>query len=265
MLRAALPGLAVATGGLDALAACEVVVACAAVPHRDGAPRARVPGGKTRRSWRRSPTRSRSRTRALPRARARQQPGRRARHVAAAPARRAHARGRPRAQRHPAAARRGRTRRGCDPAEVEAWSVGEHGPLAVPLLSRVRVRGVPVGCPPPSARRCSARSAAGTSAGRRTAPAARARGRPAGASAALVRALLDGDPRPWPVSTLLRRRVRRRGRVPDARRAARPRTRRRALAWADVASASRSRGRAARGDRGRRRGAAGRGCACASC
>src|SRR5215212_628071 len=39
LLRAALPGLELATGGLDALASCELTIACAAVPHRDGAPR----------------------------------------------------------------------------------------------------------------------------------------------------------------------------------------------------------------------------------
>jgi L-lactate dehydrogenase len=94
--------------------------------------------------------------------------------------------------------------RGCEPGSVEAWSVGEHGPHAVPLLSHVHVRGVPVVLS--SAERTRVREevegwyarwqAHGT--GTTSAWAS------GWGAAALVRALLEGDPRPWPVSIPLR-------------------------------------------------------------
>ena len=95
--------------------------------------------------------------------------------------------------------------RGCEPADVEAWSVGEHGPHAVPLLSRVLVRGAP-------ARAVRRRAGAGARGGRRLVRAlAGARhgphervGRPAGARPRSCARCCEGDPRPWPVSTLLR-------------------------------------------------------------
>jgi malate dehydrogenase len=93
---------------------------------------------------------------------------------------------------------------GCAAAEVEAWSIGEHGPHAVPLLSRVRVGGVRVVLTAPQRAQVEAEvcgwyerwQALGTG---RTAAWSSAWG-----IAALVRALLRGDARPWPASTLLR-------------------------------------------------------------
>jgi malate/lactate dehydrogenase len=94
--------------------------------------------------------------------------------------------------------------RGCDPADVEAWSVGEHGPHAVPLLSRVRVRGEPATLS--ASERGQVLDDVGGWYGRwqrhgsgRTSAWSSGWG-----AAAVVRALLEGDARPWPVSLLLR-------------------------------------------------------------
>ncbi|HEX7291940.1 MAG TPA: hypothetical protein VF250_12515 [Conexibacter sp.] len=203
MLRAALPGLDVATGGLDALAACELVVACAGVRHRDGAPRSAFFAGNA--------------AILAPLADALERPVARCRTLvlvsnpvdALATWLQGRLGARVQVVGHTlndtlrlrvAIARA----RGCDPTDVEAWSVGEHGPHAVPLLSRVRVRGEVVSL----------------SAAERAQVLDEVRGWYArwqvhgtGTTsawtsgwgvAALVRALRQGDPRPWPVSTLLR-------------------------------------------------------------
>lgn len=203
MLRAVVPGLTVVRGGVEELVACETVVACAATPHRDGAPRSAffeqnaailapladalaVSDAACRTlvlvsnpvdalaTW--------LQTRLGPRVRVVGHTLNDTLRLRVAIAR----------------------VRGCDPTDVEAWSVGEHGPHAVPLLSRALVRGAP----------------AQLSADERTQVLAELRGwyarwqahatgttsawTSAWGAAALVRALHAGDPRPWPVSTLLR-------------------------------------------------------------
>jgi L-lactate dehydrogenase len=203
MLTAALPGLTVATGGLDALAACDVIIACAAVPHRDGAPRETfleenaailapltdaLAGGDGARC--RAVVLVSNPVDALATWLQRRL-GRRVQvlghtlndtlrlRVAIARA------------------------RGCAPGEVEAWSVGEHGPHAVPLLSRVAVRGAPAALS--ADERAQVRAEIGGWYARwqrhgtgRTSALASGWG-----AAAVVRALLEGDARPWPVSTML--------------------------------------------------------------
>lgn len=203
MLRAVLPGLEVATGGLGELAACDVVVACAAVPHRDGAPRSAFleENAAILAPLADALARPRSACRAVVLVSnpvdalatwLAQRLGERVVVVGHALNDTLRLRG--------AIAR---VRR-CAPADVDAWSVGEHGPRAVPLLSRVRVRGEPVALSAAEraavlaevegwyarwqAQRTGTTSAWTTGWG----------------AAALVRALLDGDPRPWPASIRLR-------------------------------------------------------------
>jgi L-lactate dehydrogenase len=203
MLRAALPGLRVGLGDVGELAACDVVVACAAAPHRDGVPRSgffeqnaailapladalAAPAAACRTlvlvsnpvdalaTWLQS--RLGERTRVVG-------------HTLNDTLRLRVAIARV---------------RGCDPTDVEAWSVGEHGPHAVPLLSRALVHGVPA--------RLSRAERAHV---RRQVDGWYARWQAHGTgttsawtsgwgAAVLVRALLSGDRRPWPVSTLLR-------------------------------------------------------------
>lgn len=202
MLRAALPGFEVASGGLDALARCDLVVACASVPHRDGTPRAAFMEDNA--------------AVLAPLADALEEGGccgtvllvsNPVDALATWLARRLG--GRVRVLGHTLndtlrlRVAIGRVR-GVDPTEVEAWSVGEHGPHAVPLFSRVRVRGERVTLSPAERAlvlaevdgwydRWQRQGAGGTSA------------LSSGWGAAtLVRALLAGDPRPWPVSLPLR-------------------------------------------------------------
>lgn len=143
MLTAAMPGLAVAVGDVAALAACDVVVACAGVPHRDGAPR--------------DAFLEENREILSPLANALDDASARCRAVvlvtnpvdALAAWLQQRLSARVRVLGHTlndtlrlrvAIARV----RGCAPADVEAWSAGGHGPHAVPLLSSVRVHGVSV-------------------------------------------------------------------------------------------------------------------------
>jgi malate/lactate dehydrogenase len=203
MLRAALPGLDVATGGLEALAACDVVVACASVPHRDGAPR----------------TAFFEDNRALlaPLADALEDAGAGCRAVvlvsnpvdALATWLQQRLGDRVRVLGHSlndtlrlrvAIARC----RGCDPAEVEAWSVGEHGPHAVPLLSRVLVRGVPATLPASERARVLGELRDWYDRWQRHGTGRTSAWSSGWGAAAVVRALLEGDARPWPVSLLLR-------------------------------------------------------------
>lgn len=202
-LAAVLPGLDVGSGGLAAVARCDVVVACAGARHRDGAPRGAflaenaailapladalddlAPGGPPpivvlvsnpvdalatllqRRLGERVHVVGHTFNDTL--------------RLRVAIAR----------------------RHGCAPADVEAWSVGEHGPHAVPLLSRVRVRGAPVTLSAHD-RACVLDEVGGwyerwqrLGSGRTT------QWSSGWGVAAVVRALLRGDPRPWPVSTL---------------------------------------------------------------
>lgn len=202
MLAPMLPGLEARVGDLDALTDCEAIVACASVPHRDGAPRTAFLDDNL--------------AVLAPLAEALERPGARCTTVVLVSnpvdalatwlARRLGERVRvlghtlnDTLRLRVAVARV----RGADPADVEAWSVGEHGPHAVPLLSRVRVGGVPAALT--AAERTRVRAEVGSWYARwqqhgtgRTSALSSGWG-----AAALVRALLDGDPRPWPVSTLL--------------------------------------------------------------
>ena len=202
LLGPMLPGLDARAGDLDALADCDAVVACASVPHRDGAPRAAFLEENL--------------AVLAPLAEALERPGARCTTVVLVSnpvdalatwlARRLGERVRvlghtlnDTLRLRVAVARV----RGADPADVEAWSVGEHGPHAVPLLSRARVGGVPAALTP--AERAHVREEVGGWYARwqrhgtgRTSALSSGWG-----AAALVRALLGGDPRAWPVSTLL--------------------------------------------------------------
>jgi malate/lactate dehydrogenase len=203
MLRAVLPGLRVQVGGVDELAACDVVVACASVPHRDGASRsaffeqnAAILG---------------------PLADALAQPHAACRTLvlvsnpvdALATWLQGRLGERARVVGHTlndslrlrvAIARV----RGCEPTDVEAWSVGEHGPHAVPLLSRVRVAGRPVALSVDERARVSAELEGWYARWQAHGTGTTSAWTSGWGAAALVRALCDGDPRPWPVSTLLR-------------------------------------------------------------
>jgi malate/lactate dehydrogenase len=204
-LAAVLPGLDVASGGTGALADCDVVVACAGARHRDGAPRAAF--------LRENLAILAPLADAL--AEAAEDSGRRRRlllvsnpvdALATLLQRRLGERAcvvghtlNDTLRLRVAIARR----RGCSPADVEAWSVGEHGPRAVPLLSRVRVRGVPVALSAHD-RACVLDDVGGwyerwqrLGTGRTTQWCS------GWGVAAVVRAWLEGDTRPWPVSTAL--------------------------------------------------------------
>lgn len=203
-LAAALPRLDVRSGGLDALATCDVVVACAAVPHRDGAPRAEFLAENLEIL---APLAD-----ALD-ARDEDAPSP-ALVLVSNPVdalatllqrrlgRRAHVVGHTlndTLRLRVAIARA----RGCDPADVEAWSVGEHGPHAVPLLSRVRVSGRRIALSSRE-RACVLADVGGwyerwqrLETGRTT------QWSSAWGIATVVGALVRGDVRPWAVSTSL--------------------------------------------------------------
>jgi malate/lactate dehydrogenase len=202
VLAAVLPGLDVRVGEVASLARCDVVVACAGAPHRDGAPR--------------SAFLAENADILAPLADVLAAAGARRPAVvlvsnpvdALATLLQRRLRGRARVVGYTlndtlrlrvAIARR----RDCTAAQVEAWSVGEHGPRAVPLLSRVRVCGAPVTLSAHE-RACVLDEIGGwydrwqrLGTGRTT------QWSSAWGVAALVRALLHGDPRPWPVSTPL--------------------------------------------------------------
>jgi len=203
MLRAALPGLDVAVGGLQELAACDVVVACASVPHRDGAPRAAFLEENA--------------AILAPLADALAQPAVACRALvlvsnpvdALATWLQMRLGERTRVLGHTlndtlrlrvAIARA----RGRDPTEVEAWSVGEHGPRAVPLLSCVRVGGESIALS--AAERAQVLDEVGGWYARWQAhgTGTTSAWTSGWGAAAVVRALREGDLRPWPVSTLLR-------------------------------------------------------------
>jgi malate dehydrogenase len=203
-LGSALPGLAVETGGAGALASCQVVVACASVPHRDGEPRmafleenARIVSDlgdalRATEDWRGTVVLVSNPVDVLA-TRLQRALGEERAHVIGHSLNDslrlrvaiAHA-------------------LGCAAADVEAWSIGEHGPHGVPLLRRVRVGGVRVTLTAPQRERVLEEvrgwyerwQALGT--GRTTAWSS------AWGIAAIVRALQRGDARPWPVSTMLR-------------------------------------------------------------
>ncbi len=202
LLGAALPGLEVSTGDLDALAACDVVVACAAVPHRDGAPRAAFLEENA--------------AILAPLADALAAPGARCRAlvlvsnpVDALATRLAQRLGeRVTVVGHTlndtlrlrvAIARA----RGCAPADVEAWSVGEHGPHAVPLLSCARVGGAPAALSEGERQAVLDEVGGWYDRWQRLGTGRTTQWASGWGAAALARALLDGDARPWPVSVPL--------------------------------------------------------------
>ncbi len=201
-LGAGLPGLDARVGDLGALARCDVVVACAGVAHRDGEPRAAFLAENA--------------AILAPLADALAAPDARcgALVVVSNPVdalatwlhRRLGARVQVLGQTlndtlrlRVAIARQ----RGCAPADVEAWSVGEHGPHAVPLLSRVRVGGVPASLS--AAERAAVLDEVRGWYGRwqRLGTGRTTQWSSGWGVAALVRALLVGDARPWPVSAPL--------------------------------------------------------------
>ncbi len=202
MLRAAVPGLAVEVGDLDALAACAAVVACAGAPHRDGAPReAFLEENVAIRA---------------PLAEALEQPAARCRALllvsnpvdALATWLQRRLGERLQVLGHTlndtlrlrvAIARV----RDCEPSEVAAWSVGEHGPHAVPLLSRVAVRGAPAELSDRERARVRDELAGWYGRWQRHGTGRTSALTSGWGAAAVVRALLAGDPQPWSVSTLL--------------------------------------------------------------
>jgi malate/lactate dehydrogenase len=203
MLRAALPGLQVTRGDLSELAACDVVVACAAVPHRDGAPRSvffdenaailtpladalAAPGASCRTlvlvsnpvdalaTWLQGRLGERVRV---------------VGHTLNDTLRLRVAIARVRA---------------CDPTDVEAWSVGEHGPHAVPLLSRALVHGMPAQLSPNERARVLEEVNGWYARWQAHGTGTTSAWTSGWGAAVLVRALRSGEQRPWPVSTLLR-------------------------------------------------------------
>lgn len=202
-LAAALPGLDVRIGGPEALAACDVIVACAGAPHRDGAPRAAflaenaailaplaeaieaADDGRTPALLLVS-----NPVDALATLLARRLGGR------------AHVLGHTLNDTLRLRVAIARVR-GCDPAHVEAWSVGEHGPHAVPLLSRVRMQGRRVELTPAERERVRAEVAGWYARWQELGTGRTTQWCSGWGVAAVVRALLRGDPQPWPVSTLL--------------------------------------------------------------
>jgi malate dehydrogenase len=201
-LAAACHGLDVTVGELDALAACDVVVACGSAPHRDGTPRMAfleanaailTPLADALDAAERCPDVLVVSNPVDP--------------LATWLQRRLGARARvlghtlnDTLRLRTAIARV----RGCAAGDVEAWSAGEHGPGAVALLSHAAVRGRRVTLSP--AERAQVLDEVGgwydrwqrLGTGRTTAWSS------AWGVATIVRALLHGDPRVWPVSTLLR-------------------------------------------------------------
>ena len=203
-LAAVLPGLDVRVGDLGALVACDVVVACAGVPHRDGAPRAAflaenaeilmpLAGAIDARGDAVGPlplVLVSNPVDALTTLLSRRLGGR------------AHVVGHTLNDTLRLRVAIGRAR-GCDPADVEAWSVGEHGPHAVPLLSRVRVCGQPIALSPHERGQVLADVGGWYERWQRLGTGRTTQWSSGWGVAAIVRALLRGGARPWSVSTPL--------------------------------------------------------------
>jgi malate/lactate dehydrogenase len=202
-LGAVLPGLDVRVGDLAALAACDVVVACAGVPHRDGAPRATFLSENAEiLAPLADAIGARGGLPPLPLVLVSNPVDALATLLRRRLGDRAHVIGHTlndTLRLRVAIARA----RGCAAVDVEAWSVGEHGPHAVPLLSRVRVCGQRIALSPRE-RACVLAEIGGwyerwqrLGSGRTT------QWSSGWGVAAIVHALLRGDMRPWPVSTPL--------------------------------------------------------------
>ncbi len=203
-LSAMLPGLEVRVGDLGALADCDVVVACAGVPHRDGTPRAAFLAENAEilapladaievRSTASVP---------VPLVLVSNPVDALATLLSRRLGEHAHVVGHTlndTLRLRVAVARA----RGCDPADVEAWSVGEHGPHAVPLLSRVRVCGQRVVLSQHERMCVLAETGGWYGRWQRLGTGRTTQWSSGWGVAAVVRALLRGDVRPWPVSTPL--------------------------------------------------------------
>lgn len=203
-LAAVLPGLDVRVGDLDALAACDVVVACAGVPHRDGVPRAAF---LAENAVILTPLADAIDARGdavapVPLVLVSNPVDALATLLARRLGSRAHVLGHTlndTLRLRVAIARA----RGCDPADVEAWSVGEHGPHAVPLLSRVRVCGQQIALSPQQRAHVLAEVGGWYERWQRLGTGSTTQWSSGWGVAAIVRALLCGGARPWSVSTLL--------------------------------------------------------------
>jgi malate/lactate dehydrogenase len=202
-LAAVLPGLDVATGGVDALAACDVIVVCAAVPHRDGTPRAAFLAENAAIL---APLADTIAAADRERARAVVLVSNPVDALATLLQRRLGDSARvightlnDTLRLRVAIARV----RGCHPSDVEAWSVGEHGPHAVALLSRVRVRGEHVALSESERMRVRAEIGGWYERWQRLGTGRTTQWSSSWGVGAVVGALLRDDPSPWPVSTPL--------------------------------------------------------------
>ena len=202
-LAAALPGLDVRAGDLEALAACEAIVACAAAPHRDGAPRdAFLAENAAILAPLLDAIAAADRARSPALVLVSNPVDALATHVSRLLGERARVLGYTLNDTLRLRVAIGRAC-GCDPAEVEAWSVGEHGPHAVPLLSRVHVRGRRVQLTPRERDRVRAEVDGFYARWQELGTGRTTQWSSGWGVAAVVDALLRGDARPWPVSTPL--------------------------------------------------------------
>lgn len=203
-LAAVLPGLDVRVGDLDALAACDVVVACAGVPHRDGAPRAAFLAENAEIL---TPLADAIDARGdavapLPLLLVSNPVDALATLLTRRLGGRAHVVGHTLNDTLRLRVAIARVE-GCDPADVEAWSVGEHGPHAVPLLSRVHVCGQRIALSQPARAHVLAEVGRWYERWQQLGTGRTTQWSSGWGVAAIVRALLRGGARPWAVSTPL--------------------------------------------------------------
>ncbi|MFL5816589.1 MAG: malate dehydrogenase [Conexibacter sp.] len=203
-LAAVLPGLDVQVGDLDALAACDVVVACAGVPHRDGAPRAAflAENAEVLTPLADAIVARGNAVAPLPLVLVSNPVDALATLLARRLGGRAHVVGHTlndTLRLRVAIARA----HGCAAVDVEAWSVGEHGPHAVPLLSRVHVCGQRIALSPLERARVLAEVDGWYGRWQRLGTGRTTQWSSGWGVAAIVRALLCGGARPWAVSTPL--------------------------------------------------------------
>ncbi|HEV7773016.1 MAG TPA: hypothetical protein VGO48_07010 [Conexibacter sp.] len=201
-LAAVLPGLDVRIGDLDALASCDVVVASAGVPHRDGAPRAAflAENAEILRPLADAIDARGDAVAPLPLVLVSNPVDALATLLARRLEGRAHVVGHTLndtlrlriaiAHAH-----------GCNPADVEAWSVGEHGPHAVPLLSRVHVCGQRIALSPLERAHVLAEVDGWYERWQQLGTGRTTQWSSGWGVAAIIRALLCGGARPWAVST----------------------------------------------------------------
>jgi len=202
-LSAMLPGLDARVGDLDGLVSCDAVVACAAVPHRDGTPRAAfLPENVEILMPLADAIDARGDRAPVPLLLVSNPVDALATLLQRRLGERAHVIGHTLNDTLRLRIAVGRVR-GCDPADVEAWSVGEHGPHAVPLLSRVHVCGQRVVLSARERACVLAEIEGWYERWQRLATGRTTQWSSGWGVAAVVRALLRGDVRPWPISTPL--------------------------------------------------------------